>query len=204
MSEQKLTLSAKLAAAIQAVDRIGRDGTNTHFNYSYTSAEQVYRVIRGPLLENGLVIVPSVAESTTAGQTTITKLHLRIIDTDTGESLEAFWMGEGQDKQDKGPYKAATGGMKTWLKHLFLLPADDDPESDHVEAPRTPTKMDHLASLIQQEELSGDEKAALKSWLKVDGKVDQSNLDMAIDCLADGDKAALMIAMEFGAEEVAA
>ena len=63
MSEQKLTLSAKLAAAIQAVDRIGRDGTNTHFNYSYTSAEQVYRVIRGPLLENGLVIVPSVAES---------------------------------------------------------------------------------------------------------------------------------------------
>lgn len=204
MADEKKTLSGKLAAAIQSVDRIGKDGTNDHFNYSYTSAEQVYRVIRGPLLENGLVIVPSVAESTTTGQTTITKLHLRIIDTDTGEALEAFWMGEGQDKQDKGPYKAATGGMKTWLKHLFLLPADDDPESDHVEAVRTPTKMDHLASLIAQESLSGEEKAALKDWLKVDGKVSEFQVDAAIDFLEAGDKTALIMAMKFGAEQVPA
>ena len=124
MTEQT-HIAAKLAAAIESVNRIGRDGTNEHFRYTYTSAEQVYRVVRGPLLEQGLVIIPSVDTSETTGQKTVTRLHLRILDSATGESIEAYWMGEGQDKGDKGPYKAATGGMKTWLKHLFLLPADE-------------------------------------------------------------------------------
>lgn len=200
MSEKK-NIAAKLAAAIESVDRIGKDGKNDHFKYTYTSAEQVYRVVRGPLLEQGLVVIPSVAESTTTGQTTITRLHLRILDTESGDQIEAFWMGEGQDKGDKGPYKAATGGMKTWLKHLFLLPADDDPESDHTtdQQVRTPTKMDHLIALIQQEELTAEEVTALRAWIKVDGKVSTENRDIAIEYLSSGDKGSLMAAMEFGA-----
>lgn len=131
-------LYPKLAEAIADVERIHKDGKNDHFKYTYTSAEQVYKVIRKPLLERGLIVIPSVESSERTpepvgkgqGRATITRLHMRIVDSESGESLEAFWVGEGQDTGDKSPYKAATGGMKTWLKHLFLLPADDDPEAD--------------------------------------------------------------------------
>lgn len=123
-------LYPKLAAAIEEVDRLAKDGTNDHFHYDYTTAEEVYRVIRGPLLSRGLVVIPSIVGASNDGESTILNLHLRVVDSESGEEFEADWLGEGQDKGDKGPYKAATGGMKTWLRHLFLLPADDDPEAD--------------------------------------------------------------------------
>ena len=177
----KTTIAAKLAAAIGEVDRIGKDGTNSHFKYTYTSAEQVYRVVRKPLLDQGLVVIPSVAESTTQGQTTVTKLHLRLIDTETGESIEAFWMGEGQDKGDKGPYKAATGGMKTWLKHLFLLPADDDPEGDtSTDAGPLPYGLPRLEQAGMR--MAKAEKAAVGEWVFNGTETpDPDRLKVAID-----------------------
>jgi hypothetical protein len=205
MSESK-GIAAKLAAAIGEVERIGKDGTNAHFKYTYTSAEQVYRVIRGPLLNNGLVVIPSVEESTTQGQTTILKLHLRLIDTETGESIEAYWMGEGQDKGDKGPYKAATGGMKTWLKHLFLLPADDDPEAEvtpHTQRfePRPvqnvqPKAMSELAQLVEEVGFSQEEREALRTWIRQNPEVHAAT---AVDLLKDGNKGAVMAGVEFEA-----
>jgi len=203
--DAKRTIAAKLAAAVSEVDRIGKDGTNEFHSYTYTSAEQVYRVVRGPLLEQGLVVIPSVAESVTTGHTTITKLHLRLIDTETGEEIEAFWMGEGQDKQDKGPYKAATGGMKTWLKHLFMLPADDDPEADHnVDAgpQRTPTKLDHLGELLKEHGFGGEDKAGIKNWLKSDPKLKAERVDDAVALLENGEADALRVCAGFDATPV--
>lgn len=181
MTAAKTTIAAKLAAAIGEVDRIGKDGTNDFHKYTYTSAEQVYRVVRKPLLDQGLVVIPSVAESTTQGQTTVTKLHLRLIDTESGESIEAYWMGEGQDKGDKGPYKAATGGMKTWLKHLFLLPADDDPESDaSVDAAPLPYGLPRLEQAGVR--MAKAEKAAVGTWVyNGNDEPDQGRLKVAID-----------------------
>lgn len=182
----KTTIAAKLAAAIGEVDRIGKDGTNSHFKYTYTSAEQVYRVVRKPPLDQGLVVIPSVAESTTQGQTTVTKLHLRLIDTETGESIEAFWMGEGQDKGDKGPYKAATGGMKTWLKHLFLLPADDDPEGDtSTDAGPLPYGLPRLEQAGVR--MAKAEKAAVGEWVFNGTETpDPDRLRIAIDHIENG------------------
>ena len=196
MTEQT-HIAAKLAAAIESVNRIGRDGTNEHFRYTYTSAEQVYRVVRGPLLEQGLVIIPSVDTSETTGQKTVTRLHLRILDSATGESIEAYWMGEGQDKGDKGPYKAATGGMKTWLKHLFLLPADDDPEADHAvdvaaEIPSEFRPIDELGSLITEADLSDDETTAIRQWVAPEGTLDEERVDGAIDLMNTGNLAELL------------
>jgi hypothetical protein len=186
MTAAKTTIAAKLAAAIGEVDRIGKDGTNSHFKYTYTSAEQVYRVVRKPLLDQGLVVIPSVAESVTQGQTTITKLHLRLIDTESGESIEAFWMGEGQDKGDKGPYKAATGGMKTWLKHLFLLPADDDPEGDtSTDAGPLPYGLPRLEQAGRR--MDKREKAAVGEWVFNGTETpDPDRLKVAIDHIEAG------------------
>jgi hypothetical protein len=193
---------AKLNAAISDVDRIGKDGTNSFHKYTYTSAEQVYRVIRGPLLEHGLVVIPEATGYTTDGDLGTVRLRLRIVDTETGEAIESQWYGEGQDKGDKAVYKAVTGGMKTWLKHLFLLPADDDPEADPStdRAPARSTKPirssasqgsggDDLAALrasVTKAGLTKQEMEAVGKWVKPNGKVRQDRLTQALQLIEAG------------------
>jgi hypothetical protein len=178
----------KLADAISDVERIGKDGKNQHFKYTYTSAEQVYRVIRGPLLDHGLVVIPEAVDYNTAGDLGTVKLRLRIVDTETGETIEAQWFGEGQDKGDKAVYKAVTGGMKTWLKHLFLLPADDDPEADPAtdKAPAKADPMGRLRELIGDSGLTKEEMASVGKWVKPNGKVLQDRLTKAVHLLESG------------------
>ena len=179
---------AKLAAAISDVERIGRDGKNQHFKYTYTSAEQVYRVIRGPLLQHGLVVIPEATGYETAGDLSTVRLRMRIVDTETGEEIVSQWYGEGQDKGDKAIFKAFTGGMKTWLKHLFLLPADDDPEADSA-TDRAPAKTDEMAQLrtmIGRSGLSKDDMAIVGRWVKPNGKVIQDRLQRALQLLDSG------------------
>jgi hypothetical protein len=187
-SEESMGIYEKLADAISDVERIGRDGKNQHFKYTYTSAEQVYRVIRGPLLDHGLVVIPEATDYNTAGDLGTVKLRLRIVDTDTGESIEAQWYGEGQDKGDKAVYKAITGGMKTWLKHLFLLPADDDPEADPAtdRAPAKADPMNKLRELIGDSGLTKEQMAAVGKWVKPNGTVQQDRLTKAVQMLEGG------------------
>lgn len=195
-------LYPKLAEAIADVERIHKDGKNDHFKYTYTSAEQVYKVIRKPLLERGLVVIPSVAQSDREGKSTVTRLHLRVVDSETGESLEAFWMGEGQDNGDKGPYKAATGGMKTWLKHLFMLPADDDPEADsstdRVSEP-LPYGLSRLAVAADAAKLPSSARQKIGGYCEVDKDNNVGNsvrLKDAIDLLEAGNVESLMNKVE--------
>lgn len=193
---------AKLAAAISDVERIGKDGKNQHFKYTYTSAEQVYRVIRGPLLSHGLVVIPEATGYETAGDLGTVRLRLRIVDTDTGEQIESQWYGEGQDKGDKAIYKAVTGGMKTWLKHLFLLPADDDPEADPStdRAPARTNKpvrssasqasvsgeLGRLRELVTDAGLTKAEMEQIGKWVKPNGKPRADRMTQALQLLEAG------------------
>lgn len=190
---------AKLAAAISDVERIGKDGKNQHFKYTYTSAEQVYRVIRGPLLSHGLVVIPEATGYENAGDLGTVRLRLRIVDTETGEQIESQWYGEGQDKGDKAIYKAVTGGMKTWLKHLFLLPADDDPEAD-PSTDRAPARsekssnrrgssggdLSRLRTLVTQAGLDKPQMEAIGAWVKPNGKPRADRMTQALQLLEAG------------------
>jgi len=184
-------LYPKLVAAIAEVERIGKDGTNEHFKYTYTSAEQVYRVIRDPLLRHGLVVIPSIDTFEQNGKLTVSRLHLTIVDSESGEKHEAFWMGEGQDSGDKGSYKAATGGMKTWLKHLFMLPADDDPEADPStdrEPARELTGLEKLAAAADKADMPGSKRKIVGGWLHPDGEtLDEGRLNKALERIGAGD-----------------
>ena len=194
-SAKATEIYAKLAAAVGEVDRIAKDGKNEHFRYSYTSAEEVYRVVRAPLLKHGLVVIPQATGFEQDGHIGTVRLSLRIIDTETGESIEAQWYGEGQDKGDKAFYKAVTGGMKTWLRALFLLPADDDPEADpqtDKKPAKQPSQMPRLAKLIEASDLTQPQVAQLKGWIKPNGKVLQPRVKQACDLLTAGKPGELM------------
>lgn len=141
------TLAGKLLDAVREVDHVDKDGFNKFHGYHYTSAEAVYRALREPLLSRGLLLLPSAVELTqntervvdgktgevSDGSTSsLVELVITIKDVASGEAVEFRWFGEGRDNGDKGPYKAFTGGLKTFLRHLFMLPADDDPEADEA------------------------------------------------------------------------
>ena len=192
-------IHAKLAAAISDVERIGKDGTNSFHKYTYTSAEQVYRVIRGPLLEHGLVVIPEATGYEANGDLGTVRLRIRIVDTETGEQIESQWYGEGQDKGDKAVFKAYTGGLKTFLKHLFLLPADDDPEAD-PSTDRAPARskkpsirpapggddLGRLRSLVLERDLTKEQIEAVGKWVKPNGKPRADRLTQALQLLEAG------------------
>ena len=54
----------------------------------------------------------------------------KMVDAQSGESLSSTIIGSGQDKGDKGPYKAYTGAQKYFLMKTFMIPTGDDPEKD--------------------------------------------------------------------------
>lgn len=172
-------LHSKLAEAIAEVEHVAKDGRNDHFKYAYTSAEEVYREVRGPLLKRGLIVIPSVSGGSTEGTLTTVQLHMRIIDSESGETLEAEWTGTGDDRADKGVFKAYTGGLKTFYRHLFMLPADDDPEADSETDKRAEKRSTgplngvasekqraFVARLLGDQKYSPEEKRAIDSWLK--------------------------------------
>jgi hypothetical protein len=207
----------KLAEAIAEVDSVTKDGFNSHFNYPFTSAEAIYRVVRGPLLSRGLVVIPSTtggrsevvppkSDGTGGGNRTIINLHFAIVDSESGEEIEVDWIGEGFDSGDKGPYKAYTGGIKTWLRHLFQLPADDDPESDantnkrtatrnsaSTTTPATEKQRGYAEKLLKDSTLDDDAKHAVWVWGMAGGKtLCKPRASEIIEALKEGQTDALL------------
>jgi hypothetical protein len=144
MAENKpKTLAARMSAVSAGTGRLKKDGHNDYHNYDYVSEANVVETIGALLAENGVLAFPSVManwQETREIQTdkgpkldvhTFVILKYRFINTDDAEDvLESQWIGEGQDGQDKGYYKAYTGAQKYALMKTFLIPTGDDPEND--------------------------------------------------------------------------
>ena len=82
-------------------------------------------------LKVGLIIIPSVKSSSRDGNIHSVTISAKIIDVDTGESLEVGdYPGLGIDNQDKGYGKAISYAFKYILQKLFLLEIGDDEEVD--------------------------------------------------------------------------
>ena len=132
----KRSLVAKLAEVMAAVERVPKRGRNTFHGYDYATEADIASEIRRELAARGVMLIPSIDDMTREavgekGQIlTILKMTMTFIDGETGETLNRPWMGAGTDKEDKGLYKAMTGGEKYFLLKTFLIPTGDDPERD--------------------------------------------------------------------------
>lgn len=134
----KKGLYGKLATVMKAIKRIPKDGYNSFHKYHYTTEATLSEHIRDILVDNGIAFFSSVEEQERNGEFTKVKMRFIIADIETGETLESVYWGEGQDKGDKGLYKAYTGATKYFLMKTFLIPTGDDPEADD-EQPKTKT-----------------------------------------------------------------
>ena len=120
----------KISQVMAQVNRVPKNGYNSFHKYNYATESDLTESIRPILIECGLAFFTTVLEQNREGEFTKVKMEFTLVDIDTGEMLKSTYWGEGQDKGDKGLYKAYTGATKYFLMKTFLIPTGDDPEAD--------------------------------------------------------------------------
>lgn len=170
--EQNMTASpkrlvAKLAKVMGSISWVEKRGKNSHFGYNYAQESDIVDAVREKLASEGIFVTTSVesmdlkptGKTTREGANiflTLAKTKHIFHDGETGEALEVFGFGCGEDSGDKGIYKATTGAMKYFVSKNFLMSTGDDPERDDdkkaerqepVEKPRTRSQeLGHFAN----------------------------------------------------------
>ncbi|MDN9012804.1 ERF family protein [Brevibacillus laterosporus] len=96
--------------------------------YKAISEEKVTSAVGKAMREHGLVIIPIHQEHSKVDQLTTVNVRYRIVDVDTGDSIEAVSSGIGADTQDKGVGKAMTYAYKYLLLRTFAIPTGEDPD----------------------------------------------------------------------------
>lgn len=126
----------KLSNVMTKVDRIPKNGFNSFHKYNYATEADITEGVRGILAGEGLAFLPSVlswerGESDAKGNfLTRVEVKFTLADTESGQTVESIFWGEGHDNMDKGFYKAYTGAVKYFLMKTLLIPTGDDPEDD--------------------------------------------------------------------------
>lgn len=153
--EEKETknIHKKILEVMKATGIVEKKGHNAFQNYDYATEPDIIAELRDKLIEQGLVIIPSVTDTTheryeVEGKdgsrrnetlTSVTILYT-IFDSESDERLEIYAIGQGTDGGDKGVYKAITGANKYFLMKTFMLPTGDDPEKDSNDKSALDTK----------------------------------------------------------------
>lgn len=123
-----LKLLAKLLAVMEATGHVQKNGHNDFHNYDYVTEADLLEAVRGHLTGNRILVLPAVVSTSHEGTLTTVMMEYTFYDVDSGESLTQTWAGQGDDKGDKGVYKALTGATKYFLVKSFLISTGDDPE----------------------------------------------------------------------------
>lgn len=135
------SLARKKAAIMGDLQKFAKDKKNAKQGYGYASAETIFDTIRGLMNQHGLVLFTSAVSGNqehfeskggTPGLHTTVQYRMLWVDTDTGATVEDYWLSEGDDYQDKGYSKCATLALKYYLLTTFIVSsgdASDDPDS---------------------------------------------------------------------------
>jgi hypothetical protein len=135
-------LYAKLARVMGKMERIEKRGWNDFHNYEYVEDADVLDAVRQALADEKIAFFASMVDvqqeaiQDDKGKTTIKTrpvFHYTFACGETGATYTCRWVGEANDKQDKGTSKAATLSLKYFLLKDFLMSTGDptdDPDSD--------------------------------------------------------------------------
>jgi hypothetical protein len=130
------SLVEKLIWIMSQVERIPKNGVNKFHHYNYALESDVKDACRKYMAEAGVLMTFAV-NGTEQIRDDIVRVFSTVTfyDGDTGTKIEFDMAGDGQDKNDKGIYKAITGSTKYALMSTFLIPTGDDPEKDAEKSP---------------------------------------------------------------------
>lgn len=126
-------LYGKIHKIIKDGIRVGKNGRNDFHKYDYVTEADVVDEMKRIFTENNIVYdFNIIGTRKVEGLENVTEVEAEItlIDLDNSESKVYTFFGQGQDKGDKGIYKAYTGLQKYFFMKNFLISTGDDPEND--------------------------------------------------------------------------
>lgn len=112
------------------IGTIEKDATNNFHKYRYASEFAIKKALNPLLIKHGVLFKVDITDHKQHETLTVLNLGYRFIDVESGEELSGVFVGSGEDKGDKGVYKAITGAIKYIITSSFLIPTGDDPEKE--------------------------------------------------------------------------
>jgi hypothetical protein len=132
-------IAQKLVLIMSECAHVAKDGFNDFHKYSYASASGVLEVINAALVKHKVasVVTPAIissfdvtnAKGNIEHQVTV-GCNILLIDSESGESIDLYGIGTGQDAGDKAVMKAETAAIKYAYLLSMAISTGDDPEAD--------------------------------------------------------------------------
>lgn len=141
-------IAKKLVNVMIECGHIAKNGLNSYHQYKYATAEDVLLKVNSALTKNKIasVVIPEIAsmvdvinlKGNTEHLVTV-NVQIKLIDSESGECVDLFGIGSGQDAGDKAVMKAQTAAIKYAYMMSLCIATGDDPEAD--------TKIDENSSI---------------------------------------------------------
>ena len=147
LSEPCDKIAAALVKVSSQVRLVGKGRSNDHDKYTYAELLDYVKATGEALTACGLMLLSSVdntetletrkTQSGSSQYAVRVQLTIRAVH-ESGQWAQVAVSGEGQDRADKGIYKAITGARKYGIACLLGLATSDDPEGDSTVGLDTP------------------------------------------------------------------
>lgn len=191
----------RLNQIIQRGKAVPKDGemSGPGGNYKFQRADDIVSHLRPELAQHGIAFEHSVtahsiehrevetSKGTRTERVTVKTVKCRLVNVDEpSDFIEGEEVGYGIDSQDKGPGKATSYAIKTWLLNVFMLRGQPDEESkdQNVKANAgekiSKTKAAGLRLLLKQLGLEEDDFCAK---FRIEGSVDNLGESRYENCL---------------------
>ena len=132
-------IAKKLVKVMSECSHVIKNGQNDFHNYKYATAEAVLQKVNASLTKYNIASIasPTLDSMVEVLNRNEKKEHLatvsvqvHLIDGDSGESVDLFGIGSGQDAGDKAVMKAQTAAIKYAFMLSLCIATGDDPEAD--------------------------------------------------------------------------
>ena len=136
---ENMKIAKKLVNVMNECSHIAKNGLNSYHQYKYATAEDVLLKVNEALTRNKIasIVIPEVVSmvdvTNLKGNTehlATVNVQIKLIDSESGESVDFFGIGSGQDAGDKAVMKAQTAAIKYAYMLSFCIATGDDPEAD--------------------------------------------------------------------------
>lgn len=148
------SIASKMVEVMQEIGFIEFDSVNNYHSYKYASAASIIRKLQLALIRHKVFMYCEEENQRIESGITTSKMFIRFVDAESGESVLAVGMGSGSDKGDKASMKASTAAFKYAIAHTFCLGwGAEDPEEDKRDL------LSEIKSAKTEEELNSHKEA---------------------------------------------
>lgn len=132
-------IAKKLVNVMAECSHIAKNGLNSYHQYKYATAEDVLLKVNSALTKNKIasIVIPEITSmvdvTNLKGNTehlVTVNVQIKLIDSESGECVDLFGIGSGQDAGDKAVMKAQTAAIKYAYMMSLCIATGDDPEAD--------------------------------------------------------------------------